>query len=348
MAKKEGILLESGTNEVEILEFDLGGQGFGVNVLKIQAIEQYDVSRITKLETGNDSLLGVFLFRGHTVPLVDLGVELGIAHVEDTDAAVAEAAGGIGRENHRIILVLEFNGAQTAFLVDGVNRIHRIGWDDLSPMSPVFQQYSAEFTGSVHIDETEILIVDMEKIVAELIPSTGQGFPAIESCNHPRKSERPEVKIVLAEDSGTIRRMLMNVLEKDGYTQVMDFDNGLSAHERIQEFIKLSQSEGRNLSDYVNVIITDIEMPQMDGLTFCRNVRQKLDGKQLPVLMFSSLINEQMARKCEGVGANGYISKPQFGRLVEMIDTLCLDGGSVESEPLKEADLSDAEAQPSA
>jgi two-component system chemotaxis response regulator CheV len=333
MAKNEGILLESGTNEVEILEFDLGGQGFGVNVLKIQAIEQYDASRITRLETGNDSLVGVFLFRDHTVPLVNLAAELGIVPGR---ADAASDAGDVGADSsHRIILVLEFNGAQTAFVVDGVNRIHRIGWDDLSPMSPVFQQYSAEFTGSVHIDEKEILIVDMEKIVSELIPSAGRGFPRIDQCDHPRKSERPEVKIVLAEDSGTIRRMLMNVLAKDGYTQVTDFDNGLAACERIQELVKLAQNEGQHISDYVNIVITDIEMPQMDGLTFCKNIRAHMDKKQLPVLMFSSLINEQMARKCEGVGASGYISKPQFGRLVKMIDTLCLDGEGVESEPME-------------
>jgi two-component system chemotaxis response regulator CheV len=148
------------------------------------------------------------------------------------------------------------------------------------------------------------------------------------------------VKIVLAEDSGTIRRMLINVLEKDGYTQVADFDNGLSAWQRIEELVKLAQNEGRSVSDRLNIVITDIEMPQMDGLTLCKNVRQKLDGKQLPVLMFSSLINEQMARKCEGVGANGYISKPQFGRLVKMIDTLCLDKEAVQSEPMEEEEES--------
>ncbi|MFP4053130.1 MAG: chemotaxis protein [Phycisphaerae bacterium] len=330
---KEGILLETGTNEVEILEFDLGGQGFGVNVLKIQAIEQYDPERVTHLQTARPSLVGVFMFRGNTVPLVDLGAELGVATRKSDEPDEDQADSTF---ENRIVLVLEFNGVTSSVVVDGVNRIHRISWDQLSPLSTVFADQQGAFTGSVNIDDSEILIVDMEKIVAEILPHTGQVLPESEPTEHPRSSDRGDVKIVLAEDSGTIRRMLLDVLKKDGYTNVRDFDNGKSAHEQILQIIQQSQQDGRDLSEYLNMVITDIEMPQMDGLTLCKEIKTKVGLHAVPVMMFSSMINEQMARRCESVGADAYISKPQFGKLVEMVDRLCLDGQSVESVPMEQ------------
>ncbi len=130
--------------------------------------------------------------------------------------------------------------------------------------------------------------------------------------------------------------MLLDVLKRDGYTNIADFDNGRSAHECIMQLIKQAQQDGRDLSEYLNMVITDIEMPQMDGLTLCKEIKTKVGLHAVPVMMFSSMINEQMARRCESVGADAYISKPQFGKLVEMVDRLCLDGGTVESTPLNQ------------
>jgi two-component system chemotaxis response regulator CheV len=316
---RDGILLESGTNEVEILEFILQGQSFGVNVLKIQAIEQYDSDRVTEIPLSHQAIMGMFLFRDHTIPLIDLAAEMNIR------GRSAKRDGNEDTQSNRIVLVMEFNGMRTAFLVDGVNRIHRVSWNRISPMSTVLSDSNSEFTGSVNLEKREVLIVDIEKVVAQILPQARMEYLQERDMDHPKASNRPEVKIVLAEDSSAIRAMITSVLQKGRYTSIEDFDNGLSAYEYMKICKAQSEETGKPFGNLVSVLISDIEMPQMDGLTLCRNVRKELQQEQMPVIMFSSLINDQSAEKCRAVGATSWISKPQIGELVAKLDQLCLD-----------------------
>ncbi len=317
---KEGILLEAGTNEVEILEFLLNNQGFGINVLKIQAIEQHNPELVTEIPLAPGSVMGTLLFRNRTIPIIDLKAELGIFSDEADEEPDEDDALRAESEN-KIVLVTEFNNTTSAFLVDGVNRIHRIGWDQINPMSKVFDTCTTEFTGSVNIDSREILIVDLERIVARVLGNAITEFSQVR--DQPSDRERSEVQIVLAEDSGTIRQMMLDVLKAGGYTSVTDFDNGKAAFEEIARRKQEADDAGEPLTGKLDLVISDIEMPQMDGLTMCRNIRQNL-GLKLPVVMFSSMINEQMGLKCQAVGASSYISKPQFGELVDLVDGYCM------------------------
>jgi two-component system chemotaxis response regulator CheV len=321
MAKKDGILLECGTNEVELLEFTLGGQSFGINVLKIQAIEQFDRKRVTKMPLTDSSVPGTFLFRDRNLPLIDLGSRLNIA-----DGRGVKEEGDTGEDDFRIVLVTEFNEITNAFLVESVNRIHRISWDQLSPLSKVFRNYSSEFTGSVNIEGREILVVDVEKIVADTLPAEQLKFIVDPASLVPKKAARGQVKILLADDSNMIRNMIAQVLHDGGYTDVTQYDNGGDACEAVLAAKRKADAGQCDLRDEITAIITDIEMPRMDGLTFCRKVKTEMGLKTLPVVLFSSLINEQMAGKCESVGADAYITKPQFNRLVSMLDELVLEG----------------------
>ncbi len=316
---KDGILLESGTNEVEILEFHLRGQSFGVNVLKIQAIEQYEKKRVTAMPLAHPSVAGMFLFRDHTVPLIDLGTELNIEQLPPAEDDQQDAV------EQRIVLIMEFNGMTNAFVVDGVNRIHRIGWDQISPLSPMIAESSAEFTGSVNIEKREILIVDIEKVVAQIFPAARMEYMGEEEVHHPKESSRPDVKILLAEDSSAIRAMITSVLEKSGYSQLACFGNGKDAYEQIVEYKQRAEAEGCGIDRFLTAVVTDIEMPQMDGLTLCRNIKTVLGLPNMPVMMFSSLLNDQTAEKCRAVGADGWISKPSINEMVAMIDSLCLE-----------------------
>ncbi len=319
MAKsKDGILLESGTDEVEILEFLLGKQSFGVNVMKIQAIEQYDAARITRLPTQNASVAGMFLFRDHTIPLIDLGAVLDIP---DADRATKDENG----VDKRIVLVTQFNRMTNAFLVDGVIRIHRVNWSDITPMNGVLADCSAEFTGSVYIEKREVLIVDMEKISGDFFPTEDLLDLREGHFEHPKQEQRPNVKIFLVEDSPTTRTLITGVLSKGDYTNVRIFDNGKEAHEEITTLKSTAAQEGKDICDYVNLVITDIEMPQMDGLTLCHHIKFALGLDELPVIMYSSLMKEQMSSKCRDCKADAYITKPQCGKLVEMVDRICLD-----------------------
>ncbi len=340
--RDQGILLQSGTNEVELLEFLLGDQGFGVNVAKIQAIEQFDPSRVTKLPMAHRAMAGMLLFRGRTLPLIDLRSEMGNAL-----AAPGEQGGESDSEavHTKVILVQEFNKFATGFVADGVRRIHRVSWEDVYPLASLIAKSNAPFTGSFHIDEREILIVDMERIMAEIFPQSfrEEMMALVEATDHEQAHLRPNVHVVLAEDSSVIRTMLMEVLSQGGYSDVRSYGNGREAYEAIAA-MKASQaaSDGSELNA---VLISDIEMPCMDGLALCRHVKETLGLRKMPVIMFSSLINEQMAEKCRSVGADAYISKPEFAKLVGLIDQNCL-GAAAAQMPCGPASESKTENRP--
>ena len=349
MKAKEGILLESGTNEVEILEFELGGQGFGVNVLKIQAIEQFDPARVTTIQLAHPAVIGSYQYRERVITLINLGKELQIqaedAHVLDSaeaeavdtvlavvpalnEGSPADQAATVAPESDqapatvtpRIVLVLEFNELTTGFLVDGVNRIHRVSWSAISPLSPYLAAVQSKFTGSLQVDGHEILVVDMERLLADILPATNRAFASEPPTAETLRQRRTGVVLLLAEDSVTIRSLLCSEFKRSGYEQVTAFDNGAACLEALLKINQAARAEGCDLGARVNVIVSDIEMPQLDGMTLCRRIKSDPDLSRLPVILFSSLINEQVAHKCQDVGANAYLSKPRFKDLVEVID----------------------------
>ncbi|MEZ4387399.1 MAG: chemotaxis protein [Candidatus Krumholzibacteriia bacterium] len=352
MRDQEGILLESGTNEVEVLEFQLAGQGFGVNVLKVQAIEQFDIAKVTEIQLAHESVIGTYNYRDGVITLVDLSHALAVeaaAVLPPEDAAAvaavveamptdrtaerpaqeapaADAAGAKPEDiETRIVLVLEFNEQTTGFLVGGVNRIHRVSWNAISPISPYLASAQTKFTGSLNIEKREILMVDMERILADIIPSTGDAYSLDRAHESSRAgASRADIPILLAEDSPTIRSIVTALLNRGGYEIVHAFDNGQSCFEAIQGFKQQAEKEGRPIHDFVGALVSDIEMPLMDGMTLCRRTKNDLGLRSTPVILFSSLINEQIARKCESVGADGYISKPKFSDLMDLVDKHCL------------------------
>ncbi|HOX25850.1 MAG TPA: chemotaxis protein [Candidatus Krumholzibacteria bacterium] len=350
MRDKEGILLESGTNEVEMLEFELDGQGFGVNVLKVQAIEQFDADKVTEIQLAHPAVIGTYNFRNGVITLIDLGRHLavhdaGVQALPPTDAAAVErvlaampaaavdpdqpapaAAAGSEIET-RIVLVMEFNETITGFLVDGVRRIHRVSWEAISPLSPYLAAVATKFTGSLSIAGHEVLVVDMERIVTEVLPRTCREFVATAPVSAELLQRRATVPVFVAEDSVTIREVVASELRRGGYSQLRTFDNGESCYQAIQDLAAHAHTEGRPLQSVLGAVITDIEMPRMDGMTLCRRAKADPDTRDLPVILFSSLINEQIARKCEAVGADGYISKPRFNELVAMVDRHALGQG---------------------
>ncbi len=350
---KEGILLESGTNEVELLEFILNGQSFGVNVLKVQAIEQFDPQRVTRIQLSDPAVIGTLLFRESCITLVDLAFQLrdpvpeeipppAPSTVEEMADIVAESSApvevaGIDNEDeaheNKLVLIMEFNDLKTAFQVDGVNRIHRVSWGDISPMSPFLNRSDSKFTGSIQIEDREVLIVDMEKIVTEVLPRNQSQFAVDGDQSHPLFEARKNLTIFLAEDSNVIRTRVEKELALSNYTGLVSFANGELCYNKILELNEAAKANDRPINDHLAAIISDIEMPAMDGLTLCRNVKESLNIKGIPVIMFSSLINDQIAQKCEDVGADDYISKPQFAELVNLLDKHCLNAPATDQSP---------------
>ena len=308
--QKQDILLETGTNEMEIIEFYLGTQPFGINVHKLKEIITFDQEALTVIPGSGDGMLGTLLLRGTTIPLIDL------------KSHIAQKEDNIQGDVRRVVLVCEFNDRINGFKVDGVNQIHRVSWEDVQPMASFIDQYRPRFTGSVNIEGREILIVDLEHIVAEFDSEANLDYEAnlhsdemVEKLPHTRE----RMKLMLAEDSALIRDGIEKVLNGSNYTNLEVFVDGQQCYNQILQ-IKERVAAGEELGDLLNLLITDIEMPRMDGLTLCKKIKDDPLLRDMKVIMFSSLINEQMATKCDQVGADGYATKPQIPYLVEMMD----------------------------
>lgn len=315
-SKKE-ILLESGTNEMEIIEFYLGNQSFGINVQKLKEIIPFEQAQVTSIPDSADSMLGALLLRGSTIPLVDLKKHMAQRVVEEIEGDV-----------RHVILVCEFNGRTNGFKVDGVNQIHRVNWSDVHPMAQFIDQYRPRFTGSINIEGREILIVDLEHIVAEFDPEAALNYETElepDGSVNSVEDHRQKVRILLAEDSSLIRAGIEKVLKSAGYSDLHSFVDGEDCYKEILRLKKAAEESGEGIRSRLDLLITDIEMPKMDGLTLCKKVKDDPALRDVVVVLFSSLINEQMAAKCDSVGADGYATKPEIPKLVGMMDRFLLD-----------------------
>jgi two-component system chemotaxis response regulator CheV len=309
--KKNEILLETGTNEMEIIEFYLCDQPFGINVQKLKEIIPFDPVAVTAVPDRGPSMLGTLLLRGSTIPLVDLKTHMG----KKTTSA--------GDELREVVLVCEFNGRVNGFKVDGVNMIHRVSWEDVKPLAKFIDQYHPRFTGSINIDGREILIVDLEHIVSEFDPESALDYDAELFTDESRAAcpvTRQGMKLMMAEDSSLIRNGIIRVLTSSNYSDLQAFVDGEDCYRAIMQLKRRVATEGGSILDHLNLLITDIEMPRLDGLTLCRRIKEDPLLKDVKVILFSSLINEQMAHKCDDVGADGYATKPQIPYLVQMMD----------------------------
>ncbi len=305
--KEQGILLKSGTNEMEILTVMVHTQAFGINVAKVQSIQQYDAGAITALPETRPGILGMLLYRGTTIPVMDLSQILGIASQEGKRKSLRE-----------IVVVTEFNNSVTGFRVQGVNRIHRLSWTEFEPLDQIFEK-DACVTGSVNIDDSQILVLDLEYILACFFPD--RIIEAVKEQVISKKDTIPRnsLEIVFAEDSPTIQKGVSAALKEAGYENISPFLNGEKALKHIREHH--DRNDGKGLDRMV--LITDIEMPRMDGLTLCRNIKQDPVLETIFVVIFSSLINSQMITKCKQVHSDAYVTKPETNQLISILDQRC-------------------------
>ena len=313
---KQDILLETGTNEVEIAEFIINSQSFGVNVAKIREFVPYDQLDVTKIPERHPSMLGIFLLRNNTIPLIDLKTYL------DTS--------GNGDVTQQVVAVTDFNNTINGFIIDSVKRIHRLSWKDIKPLDGLIENCSSAIIGSIHIEEREVLLLDLESIVDGIFPEYSMAAVGQDCMEKPIKDRRQDKRLIVAEDSNTIRTLITNILASVGYTNVKAFENGKDAYDEIVKLKACAEEEGKNITDYVSLAVLDIEMPQMDGLTLCKNIKYELELSEVTVIMFSSLINKQMETKCKKVGADAHITKPEIQKLVELADKFCFDESGLE------------------
>lgn len=291
------ILLENGTNELEVLEFTLAGHHYGINVAKIREILTYQP--VTPIPNAHPSVEGIFMPRDTMITVINLRNCLGLPDA-DIDG---------------LFIITNFNKLNIAFHVDEVCGIHRLSWADIiKPDSTINVQESGVSTGVIKLEDRLIVILDFEKIVTDISPETGLQVSDIDELEERNRSDAP---IMIAEDSPLLCKLITDCLKKAGYVKLIINSNGQEAWDKLCEF----RNNG-DLDEKVHMVITDIEMPLMDGHRLTKLIKEDDELKHIPVIIFSSLVNEEMRRKGELLGADAQLTKPEIGKLVSAIDEL--------------------------
>ncbi|MDR1685957.1 MAG: chemotaxis protein [Desulfovibrio sp.] len=303
------ILLESGTNELEIVEFYIDEPNYrghyGINVSKVvEIIRTQPATAMPQMR--HPSVKGAFPHRdGKVVALVDLGAYLGKVRPATSEEK---------------IIVTELNGIVTAFLVSGVNRIHRLSWKDVEEPGEFLQNMSRySITGVVRLENRVVFLLDIEHVVADIDPSL-----AIQLTSVPGDASVAGAAAVVlhADDSASIRNLVKGLLEKSGSFKIIQAVSGEDAWNMLEGMKKRAAGDGKGIQDILQAVITDIEMPRMDGLTLCRKIKEDPELKRLPVALFSSIISQTLQHKGVAVGADAQFTKPDLKTLSEKLTEL--------------------------
>ena len=305
------ILLESGTNELEVLEFTIAGNHYGINVAKVREI--LSMTDITPIPNSHPCIEGIFMPRYTIITVINLVRALGFPEDES--------------KKGKMLIITNFNNLNIAFEVDQVLGIHRVSWTDIvKPDNTVNAPGVGIATGIIKKLENLIIVLDFERIVEEICPETSLKMSEIAQLGERERNNSP---IIFAEDSPMLSKLVNDALTTAGYTNINSYSNGEEAWNKLLELKK------NNGVDYgVKCVITDIEMPQMDGHRLIRLIRNDDALQHLPVVIFSSLINDDMKRKGQKLGADAQISKPEIGQLVGVIDDLIINGRKPEEEEI--------------
>jgi len=294
------ILLETGTNELEILEFVISGNSYGINVAKINELMQ--AQTVQDMPLSHPCVEGVFQPRSEVYTIIDLAKYLGLG-VSDSP-------------EKDIFIITSFNKMNIAFHVHAVEGIFRISWQDIEkPDSIIYGGQEGVVTGIAKVNNKIISILDFEKITFDISPETGIDLDTVKTYEG---LDRENIPIVVAEDSALLRKMLTEALHTSGYYNITILNNGEEAWDHISA---LKESGGDILSKS-SCLITDIEMPKMDGHRLTKLVKSDPVLKDIPVIIFSSLIDVNMQKKGIEVGADAQLSKPEIANLVGVVDSM--------------------------
>ncbi len=296
-----GILLESGTNELEILEFMVGKNRYGINVAKIREILPY--SKAVPVPNSDPAIEGIFMPRDEIITSINLAKVLNMP--------------GSNNEASDLYVVTYFNHTNAAFHVHSVVGIERVSWADiLKPDATLSTQGNGVATGIIKINGRLIILLDFEKIIADISPETTLKIEDVEALG---ARERSNLPILIAEDSPLLSHLIQDCLKKAGYNNLIVNMDGQEAWEKIEKF-----AQDGTLADKVKLVVTDIEMPRMDGHHLTKLIKDNGKTSFLPVIIFSSMISEDMMRKGKSLGADAQTTKPEIGTLVGEIDRLIL------------------------
>ncbi|EGQ8017149.1 chemotaxis protein CheV [Vibrio alginolyticus] len=312
------ILTESGTNELEIIEFHLektlpdGSTKtcyYGINVAKVREVIR--VPETTDYPNAQPHMIGVFSSRDVLTPLVDLAGWLGVPTRQDLE--------------RKFVIVTDFNKMTNGFLIDSISRIHRISWNDVESPSQFLEAGEQDCVVAVVRKEGNlIMILDFEKIIADINPELSmekydvKGDKSVD-LNQRMVGKRNAKTIMVVDDSAFIRSLIQDTLASSGYNVITCKDGG-EAHEKLMSLIEVAKEENLPVKELLDAVVTDVEMPRMDGMHLVKRLRDTEAFYEMPIIMFSSLMSEDNRAKALSLGANDTITKPEIGRMVNMMD----------------------------
>lgn len=299
--------MDAGTNEMEVLVFSLRGGWFGVNVAKVR-----EVIRPVPLVASphrHASVMGMFNIRGNVLPVVDLAGHLGLSGQGWGRAGEAAPEGRV--------IITEFNGFRCGFRVDTVDQIHRVSWSSVKPAPDTDVDRRAGMdvvsstTGVLEMNGRLILMVDFESVADSILHEKRLHVGAVENIDGVDRGSR---RVVLAEDSPFMRKLIRDTFVASGYTRTEVYADGQAAWEA------LSAEGAGGAVEPPDAVISDIEMPRMDGLRLCKLIKDHAVLRGVPVVLFSSLISEDNVKKGRQVGADLQCPKPELAEMVRIVD----------------------------
>lgn len=276
----------AGMNKMEILLFDLGGsERFGINVFKVK--EVCHITKITKTPNMPCGVDGIVSLRGRVLPVLNLADFMGIPAQADPP---------------KIMMVAEYSNHVLGFLVNGVDRIIRVDWDKVRATDGMLSERDSLITSITGMEDGALVsILDVEQILVNAFGEDVVGDVEPIDAGH-------ELCVFFADDSSVARRKIIEVLNKMGVKYIQS-NNGGDAWARLQSMASAAQSSGARLHDQIQVILTDAEMPEMDGYVLTQNIKsdRRFDG--IPVVMHSSLSSEANRMMGHSAGVDAYVSK---------------------------------------
>jgi len=285
----------AGANRLEILLFSLGKttqsngreETFGINVFKVR--EVMHVPPITHAPDMPPGVMGMISLRGAMIPVVDL------AHFCDLEVT----------EPPKILIVTEYNRNSQGFLVNSVEQIIRMEWGDIKVPPPMMaNRHGGLITAVTELkDKRIVMVMDVEKVLAETMP------PSEEDALFENMGQaRIDATVLFADDSSVARKQIARTLDQLGITHISS-KNGVEAWDRLKEIAMRAEALGKPVSDFIDAILTDIEMPEMDGYVLTKHIKSDPRFSNIPVIMHSSLSATANITIGKSVGADDYVGK---------------------------------------
>ncbi|MFC0180475.1 chemotaxis protein [Thorsellia kenyensis] len=294
-------------NKFELLLFrlDSSNELYGINVFKVREIMV--MPSITKIARGPEMLLGMAEIRGQVLPVIDLPKMIN---------------GGVSEKKPNILLITEYSRSTQAFAVEAVEEIVRLEWGQVVSAE---QNTDGGFVTSIARFENEkglnlVQVLDVEEILREVLPGR-QNEDSASKMQERSVFIKPGAKVLAADDSGFARALIEGSLKSLGLPYIIE-NNGLDAWNTISSMAEAAEKNGKSITDEIALVLTDLEMPEMDGFTLTRKIKAHKDMKQIPVIIHSSLSGNASEDHVQKVGADAYVAKFVANELADVIQNV--------------------------